>query len=64
MPPSSYVAGQLQVFLVAPQRKAQIAKTKSKSNLLDLTPVLLASSVAQEVPKWDIPYQELHSTIE
>jgi len=37
MPPSSYVVGQLQAFLVAPQQKAQIAKINNNNSLLDLT---------------------------
>lgn len=51
MPPSFYVVGQLQAFLVAPQQKAQIAKTNNNNSLMDLTPLLFAPSVAQEMPK-------------
>lgn len=55
MPPSFYVVGQLRAFLVAPQQKAQIAKINNNNSLLDLTPLLSAFSVAQEMPKWDTP---------
>lgn len=51
MPPSFYVVGQLQAFLVALQRKAQIAKMNSNNSLLDLTPLFFASSAAQEILK-------------
>lgn len=55
MPPSFCVVGQLQASLVAPQQKAQIAKINNKNSLLDLLPWLFASSVTQEMPKWDTP---------
>lgn len=53
MPPSFCVVGQLQAFLVAPQQKAQIAKTNHNNSPLNLLPLLVVSSVAQKMPKWD-----------